>query len=168
MKATKYKHTGLFLSLVIFFVFTANMQAQQNSNVQKRLNQLKAKKIAFLSQQMQLTPEEAQVFWPVYNEFVAKKESLNKNKKQLAQKLKNDTRNLSDKQKEVVSDQLINNRLLHANLEIEYHKKFKAVLPISKVIKLYQSENQFKSELIRQLKEQQIKRNSSGQMRRKD
>src|SRR5689334_13027544 len=45
---------------------------QQKENIESR-------HIAFITNQLQLTPEEAQVFWPVYNKYHAEVEALRKN-----------------------------------------------------------------------------------------
>ena len=159
---------SIYILVFLIVGISQVINAQSSQEVKARLEQLKAKKIAFLSQRMKLTPEEAQVFWPVYNEFVAKKEGLNKEQKELTKQILTERNDLSDKQKEEIADKIISIRLKNAQLESEYHEKFKAVLPIDKVLLLYQSENQFKSELIRQLKEQQIRTQNSDLPRRKN
>ncbi|HPQ59614.1 MAG TPA: hypothetical protein PK499_13120, partial [Flavobacteriales bacterium] len=42
----------------------------------ERLQEIKAQKSAYLTQKMGLTPEEAQQFWPLYNEYDGKLEAL--------------------------------------------------------------------------------------------
>jgi hypothetical protein len=154
---------GILISL---FTFIVPMQAQ-NQQLQQRLEQLKAQKIAYITQRLQLTPAEAQQFWPVYNEFAAQKEKLNEQQKEITANLSKGWADLTDKQKEDISDKFINNRLEQAKLESEYHQKFKKVLPISKVLKLYEAENQFKSQLIRQLREQEAIRQQPAKSGRK-
>jgi hypothetical protein len=51
-----------------------------------RKEQLESQKVAFITKQLSLTIEEAQRFWPVYNEFQQKKEEINRNKRQLLKK----------------------------------------------------------------------------------
>ena len=47
----------------------------------KEFERIQAEKIAFITQELDLTPEEAQVFWPVYNQCW--KEILAANKKKM-------------------------------------------------------------------------------------
>jgi hypothetical protein len=154
---------GIIISMLCFL---APLQAQ-NQQLQQRLEQLKAQKIAYITQMLQLTPTEAQQFWPVYNEFATKKEKLNEQQKIITANLSKGWADLTDKQKEDISDKFINNRLEQAQLESEYHLKFKQVLPVSKVLKLYEAENQFKSQLIRQLREQEAIRQQPAKSGRK-
>jgi hypothetical protein len=59
-------------------------------------------------------------------------------------------------------EQLVNddiaNRQKELDLQKEYNEKFKAILPIKKVAKLYAAEEQFKVVLINQLKDRQAGR----------
>ena len=44
----------------------------------ERREKMEAQKIAFITKQLELTPDEAKVFWPVYNEYDAKRLELRK------------------------------------------------------------------------------------------
>ena len=57
--------------LILFISFSAF--AQRGEQIEERI---KAQKIAFISDKLQLTSEEAQQFWPIYNAFEAKIESI--------------------------------------------------------------------------------------------
>ncbi len=49
----------------------------------ERLREIQAQKSAYITAQLQLTPEEAQRFWPVYNEFDEKQDALRKEMRSL-------------------------------------------------------------------------------------
>ena len=54
----------------------SNIQAQHKpGGWQERMQ---SEKIAFFTAELNLSPEEAQVFWPVYNKLEAEKKELNK------------------------------------------------------------------------------------------
>lgn len=110
---------------------------------------IKAHKIAFLTQRLDLTPEEAQQFWPVYNEFDKKMEALREANKDLVHGARDEE--LSEAEAEKRVDAFINFRKQETDLMVEYHEKFKQVLPASKVAKLYRSEEMFKRKLLEQL-----------------
>jgi hypothetical protein len=129
----------------------------QDATMQKRLNQLKAQKVGFITQRVNLSSEEAQVFWPLYNEFTQKKNELNKEMRAISAELRKNNNNLTSKQKTSMADNMINIRLKEAKLDLEYHEKFKQVLSIDKVLRLYQAENEFKSQLLNQIRKQSIK-----------
>ncbi len=58
------------LALVLFTCNT--LQAQRGKNSE----QIKALKIAFFTERLSLSAEEASVFWPMYNAYEAEKEAL--------------------------------------------------------------------------------------------
>jgi len=123
---------------------------QQN---QERKQKIEAQKVAFIATQINLTTQEAQAFWPVYNEYQAKKEELgkafrasNKDKKKIDE--------LTDQEATKIADDQIINEQKMLDLKKEYHAKFKSVLPIKKIVKLYDSEKQFRKVLLKQVREQ--------------
>lgn len=112
----------------------------------------KAMKIAYLTDKLALTPEEAQQFWPIYNEFESKKKAERK-------EFKDDKKEQLDKEIEWSDadiEKMLNERLQlkqdELNLEKEYLAKFKTVLPMKKVGELYKAEESFKRDLLRKMK----------------
>lgn len=64
------KKLGLIYGMICWL--TLAVFAQENENNQKPDgNRLEALKIAFITKRLNLTPEEAQKFWPVYNQYAA-------------------------------------------------------------------------------------------------
>ena len=54
-----------YLLLLLFLLGTATMSYGQNNPGER----IQALKIAFITQRLQLTPAEAEKFWPVYREY---------------------------------------------------------------------------------------------------
>ncbi len=131
----------------------------QGRDFEKRMERLNAEKIAFFTQKLQLTPEEAEKFWPVYNAYQKEKTENQKNKINLEKKFRNDYGSLNDKEIEKMSDDYISYIQKDAELSTKYHQKFKKVLPIQKVMRLYQAENQYKAMLLKRLRNQREKNN---------
>lgn len=114
---------------------------------------MEAMRIAFLTQKLDLSPEEAQKFWPVYNEFQKKREEIHKKRREEVKSAKENFDSLSDKQVEKIVDDEMAFRQKNLDLEKEYHSKFKSVLPIKKVAKLYHAEDMFARHLLDQISE---------------
>ena len=66
---------------------------------------------------------------------------------------------MSDKEIEQVVDDYVLLNKKEADLLIAYNQEFNKVLPIRTVMKLYQTENQFKTYLLRQIRDNQESRN---------
>ena len=116
-----------------------------------RKEKVEAMRIAFITQKLDLSPEEAQKFWPVYNEFHKKRDEMMKKKREDKKGMRENIDSLSDKQVEALVDAEMAFRQKNLDLEKEYHGKFKSVLPIKKVAKLYRAEEQFTHRLLEQI-----------------
>jgi len=142
---------NLILLLSIFTVFYGSTFAQCD-DVCQRKEKIKAQKVAFITQKLQLTVEEAQQFWPIYNEKIKKSEALNKEERTIIQNYKKNKETLTNKDLEAMSDKLMELEMASSKLNAEYYQKFKKVLPVNKIMELNQAERQFKHELLKQLK----------------
>ncbi|UTW65799.1 hypothetical protein KFE94_14215 [bacterium SCSIO 12643] len=116
----------------------------------EKKEKIMAMKVEFITSKLDLTVEEAQKFWPVYNEFVAKMDALEQKRRQMRRQ---------NRGKELTDAEI--NKLIEFNFDIEqeildlkreYDKKFKQVIPVQKVGKLYQAEHEFKREILKRLK----------------
>ena len=123
---------GVVLSLSAF--------AQQGKRIETM-------RIAFITQRLNLTSEEAQQFWPVYNQFIEKMQQIKGSKTDTPLEDMND----ADTEKMILTD--FDKESKELELKKEYYQKLKKVLPVRKVAKLYRSERDFKQELVKYLKE---------------
>ena len=117
--------------------------AQEKGKEIKRENK-KAEKIAFISTKLELTAEEAEKFWPVYNASEAEFKLLKKEhkaamgeKKKISEMSDNEVEKLLDKGLEIQQKEL--------EIRKKYLVKFKEVLPIKKVAKLTRIEHEFRN-----------------------
>ena len=60
----------LFISGILLYAST--LFAQMKPLSEEKRKEFEAQKIAFFTQEMELTPEEAAKFWPLYNEIQLK------------------------------------------------------------------------------------------------
>ena len=113
-----------------------------------------AEKIAFLTVELDLTPEEAQIFWPVYNQ-------INEEKDKATGKVIGSYRALAAALKEGKNEKEIG-KLLEKYLDAQEDQReldktiadrYKKVLPVEKVAKLYIGEEKFRRHHIRKLHE---------------
>lgn len=148
-----------FILFVALLIVPGILTAQN----QDRMERLQAQKVAFFTERLQLTPEEAQHFWPVYNDYQQKKNELNRAKRQILQEINQNFSSMDDKELESLSDRFVGYDLQLAELQQQYHQEFKKVLPIRKVVRLYQVEQQFTTFLLRQI---QNRRQNLPQRRR--
>lgn len=110
-------------------------------------------KIGFLTDRLELTPEEAKTFWPVYNKYSDELEQLRKGRRENIINARENFDDMSDAELEKTVDNEILFRQNEIDLLKKYHPQFKKILPIRKVAKLYKAEEEFKRKLLEMLKE---------------
>mgnify|MGYP001156991260 CR=1 FL=1 len=128
----------------------------------KKMEQIESQKIAFISTELDLSPEEAQVFWPVYNQYSKELKTFHDNRREGPKKINKNLSDLSDAELEKILDDMIdgfaNMQMQEIKIKRKYHIEFKKVLSIQKLALLYKSERKFKGKLLRRLKEGRNKR----------
>jgi hypothetical protein len=98
-------------------------------------NKLQSLEIAFLTKELNLSPEEAQKFWPVYNQYSAEMRGALRNKE-------NDP-DVLDKQQKLL------------DIRKKYKTEFLKVLPPERVNQVFTSEVKFREMVRRELQERQ-------------
>lgn len=146
----KTNKTIMYASFALLLAFIINAGSVFGQNKKENVQ---AMKIAFITEKLDLTPQEAQQFWPLYNQYSDKMMELRKKRRQDNREARSNFDELSDKEVEQLVSNDLATRQKELDLQKEYNEKFKAVLPIKKVAKLYAAEEQFKVVLINKLKD---------------
>jgi hypothetical protein len=115
-----------------------------------RLNQLENARIAFITGRLTLTQDQAQRFWPVYNEFVTKRRDLNRSARQLRLATTNNAA-LTDAQLRDNFSQDFGIRQQQLNLEKDYFERAQKVLSLRQLAQLYQAERDFTKEVLQRV-----------------
>lgn len=68
----------LILTILTGSFFNAFAQDNNTVNEATRQEKIQALYVAYVTQQLQLTPDEAQKFWPVHTQFTAELKAINK------------------------------------------------------------------------------------------
>lgn len=121
---------------------------------------LTAYKIAFFTRNLNLTPSEAEKFWPLYNDYSARKNKLQADRIVLMRYAAQNEVNMTDSELTSTADKLVKTFADEAEMVVAFNETLKKILPPAKVIKLYQIENQYKQQLLRELNQ---RRQGAGQ-----
>lgn len=159
-----------FIMFIAMVAITMNAISQQKTPMAKKDQReaIQAQKVAFLTQKLNLTPEEAQIFWPVYNQCQKELGALRErpkgtdaqNKGERNQKPNIDE--MSDKEVEDMMKNELNKRRKAIDIHESCINKYKKVLPIKKVAKLHDAEKQFRRELLNKMKDRRQNSNTSN------
>lgn len=141
--------TGIFLFV---WLGLAPLFAQKNNR-----DKIESLKIGFISTQLNLSPEEAEKFWPVYNKFNEEQVKLKRAAKMAILDEAEGINTMTASDAEKYLQDLIQFKSNEVELFKRYSLEFKKVLPVQKVVLLYKAENDFKRELLKQLKDRKTK-----------
>ncbi|MBK7339804.1 MAG: hypothetical protein IPQ10_05175 [Saprospiraceae bacterium] len=119
----------------------------EKTNKQQLLEKIEAQRSAYITSKLDMTSDESTKFWPLYNEYSRKRMELKKEYK--AQ----NADNLSEQESRMELDEQIESQEKALALKKSYYEKFKAVLPAAKLAKLESAEQEFRREILRQIKE---------------
>ncbi|MEJ2883112.1 hypothetical protein [Pedobacter sp. GR22-6] len=135
--------------VIISLLFSISFFATAQQRTGDRGSEIEAYKVGFLTQKLDLSPEEAKIFWPIYNAWQNEQGELRKERMQMISFKKiNEIEEMSDTEIQtlIVNDFSFKQREL--NLEKKYYYRLKSSLPIKIVGKFYRAQEAFKRELL--------------------
>ena len=140
---------GLGLLLLAAQPAPAQVRPHQPRPAAGRLTQLDNARIAFITGRVVLTQDQAQRFWPLYHDFIAKRRDLNRAARLLRREAASP--NLNDAQLRDNFNQDFALRQQQLNLEKDYFERVQKVLSLHQVAQLYQAERDFTKEVLRRV-----------------
>lgn len=135
--------------VIISAVSFSSLFAQEPGDPRKRIHE---EKVAFFNKRLKLSKDEANKFWPVYNDFQSRKNKIANEKRNLMRYYSENATNMSDKEITETLNKYIAFEKQETELLVTYNEKFRAILPDEKVLKIYVTEVQFKDYLLKQLR----------------
>ena len=136
----------ILLSLLTLWSVLPAIAQGPPTNVRERVE---AAKVGFITREVELSPDEAKVFWPVYEAFQTELRSVEKDP-------------MDRKPRVVITDDMEALRVLKAMeataekreaIRKKYQKKFLEILPAHKVLAYYRAEREFQRRLNERLRE---------------
>ncbi|RIA10138.1 hypothetical protein OE09_1991 [Flavobacteriaceae bacterium MAR_2010_72] len=138
--------------LTCFLVLTAFANAQDKD----RGERIKALKVAFITERLELSESEAQKFWPIYNTF---EESYHKLRKQSYEKRKKENlESLSEEEaKTLLTEMSVIENQKH-KLREQFTKDLLKAIPAKKIILLKATEDAFNKRMFEEYKKRRQKK----------
>lgn len=147
-------HTHKKLLVVLTFVLSAISSYAQDPV----RDHIKTLKIAFITEQLGLSPKEAQAFWPVYNQYEEKQENFRR-KEHLELKAQTKTvENMTPEAASALLEEFINLQKEKYEAEQNFITKISPIISPQKTLLLLEAEKAFKKRLFQQYR----KRHSGG------
>ena len=134
------------IATIILIGMLSQMALAQPSDKEAHKEKMEAARIGMITNKLNLDSKQAQLFWPVYNEYRNEKDAFRKVHKELKKtEMTTDTEYLKsiDKMLKVREDEL--------NLEKSYKDKFLKVITPRQLVALFKAEREFKMMLLHKL-----------------
>ena len=121
------------LMMIVALSLTSYVYAQDQPDP-KEQEKIQALEIAFISRKLNLTTDEAQRFWPIYNEY------------------KRDVRQVMIAQKNTSNRDIVDDEQRIIDVRKKYRDRFVGVIGQPRMNKFFQAEREFRGVLLNQLK----------------
>ena len=149
-----------FITVVLLLFVSASLKAQDDNQGNSRWERFRAEKVSFLTEKLELTPSEAQKFWPIYNELEKNRWEAQKTRRELEARVHDvEDKNLSKKEIIQLTRDFSSSMEKEGELYVKYNEEFLKILPPEKVLILYRSENEFRMYMIRKFRDRDNDRN---------
>jgi hypothetical protein len=144
--------------LVAFLMISFGTMAQNNAQAtQKARENAKAKldaaRIALITERLDLTPEQAQAFWPLYNEYAEERRQVQRQFREQRQEM--DLENLTEEQQKQLLRQRMEQKQKQLNLENKYGERLLNVINARQMMALKKAEDDFRTMILRRIEQRQ-------------
>ncbi len=135
----------LIILALIIFAGSQVMAQTEADYIEIARDVLKVEKKATIAEVMELSKEEADVFWPLYNEYNNKMSEIQNEKIKVIMDFAEHFENLTgEKADELMTKSMVTNQQL-LKLKKTYYKKFKKIIPLGKAVMYFQAENKIET-----------------------
>ncbi|MDF0716315.1 hypothetical protein PY092_09165 [Muricauda sp. 334s03] len=136
---------ALILCTLLFGTFLMHAQGPVRDRI-------KTLKVAFITEQVGLTSDEAQQFWPIYNAHEETMEDIRRKERTEIHANIARAQELSLNESEQLFDNLLALQFDKQKAEREFLSKLRTVIPAKKVLLMVKAEEDFKKQMIQQFR----------------
>ncbi|NQZ77893.1 MAG: hypothetical protein HRT61_17575 [Ekhidna sp.] len=120
----------------------------------KALEKIEAAKIALITERLELTPQQAEKFWPIYREYGVERKEVRRDFNQARKNFDPNTATEEENKKMLEMATQVKERQL--KLEREYSDRILKVITTRQLNNLRKAENDFKEMLLRRIRSEQL------------
>lgn len=122
-------------------------QTEGRPRLEKARQKVETMRVAFISDKLNLSTDEAQRFWPIYNEYKDEEKQIRVDRR--PDKMPEE---MTEKEAEQFIIDRFSSQERQLALDRKYYAKLKEVISVKKIAILYQAENEFKLRLVNVMK----------------
>ncbi|MDO5665449.1 MAG: hypothetical protein Q4G63_09355 [Bacteroidia bacterium] len=131
--------------ILLCFAFTISFFASTATAQVRKMNmaEYEKKKMEYIQKEAALTKEEANRYFPLYNELSKKRFELHKQHRDKVEKMKQSDKNMSNEEYRQLLENDVELKLKEAELDKEYSEKLEKALSPEKLYRAQQAERKF-------------------------
>ena len=145
------KKTLVFGLLLSTAAGMAQPKMGDRAEIEKKKEKIEAIKVAYISEELELTVAESQAFWPVYNELQSKEQELREKQRANFMSLKKDEE-ISEKELETMIYKMSDIHIAIEELRKSYLDDFIDILGAKKMLQLMKAEKEFGRRMMERMK----------------
>lgn len=142
----------ILFTVLVAFSLTSFAQSK-DKNHKDKWEKFRAEKVSFLTSNLELSPAEAQKFWPVYNQLEKERWEAQKFRREMEEKVQDAQESMSENSIKQLTREFAGSLQKEADLLVDYNEKFLEILPPGKVLRLYKAENEFRMYMIKKFRD---------------
>ncbi len=148
-------------TLIILFLLLLMQSGYGQKNEARE--KIEAARIALITDRLELSPEQAEKFWPLYNEYSDQKKDLARELQQARKGIDQGT--MTEDESRQLIDKTLNIRDRQLSLERQYAKRMTEVITTQQLLNLKRAEEDFRKMILRRLEERKRQHMQREQMR---
>lgn len=132
--------------LFSLFLFVFTLQAQESKDRLHHRERIKAMKVAYITQELNMDAKLAEKFWPVYNQYECAKTDLHKKEHFESEHIEN----ITEAEAEKMLTEFLNIEKEEYIVKKELYANLKKIMSAREIIKLHKLEFDFNKKLIKE------------------
>lgn len=134
--------------VLVWLVMSSSIGAQERGIKEERLQ---AQKVSFITTKLDLSQEEAKVFWPVYDDYQEESRAIRSKLKELSSKVTSSA-DVSDQEAGSLVSQMLSAEEEEIQLKRRYVAQLEPTIGYKKIAVLFSLEREFREQILRNLK----------------
>lgn len=136
---------------IVLLLWSGVSAFAQDKLTDEKRKEFDAQKVAFFTQELDLSPAEAAVFWPLYNEMQKKNREIEASMRKGFHEVK-EAKGLKEADYKEAIGKMLEYEIQLQEVKKEYYQKMLQVVPASKIWKLSDAERKFHRQLFDKLR----------------
>jgi hypothetical protein len=148
----------LIASCGILILMSLTSYGQDKAAMQK----IESARIALITERLELTPSQAEKFWPLYREYNLQRRQMREEFRNTRQSV--DRQNLSEEQSRELMQKVMDLKQQELNLEKKYATRMTQVISTQQMLRLRNAEKEFQQRLLKRIQQRRQQQEQNQKM----